>query len=594
MKLSDGTAIAASGLAYCLLACATIWITDAGAGIATIWPANAILLAIVWTLPRNRWLPYFLACFAGNVIANMFARDSLLASLPFGIANMAEVAMAALLLGRTRNSGEAFAGVRQVARFGVIAGVLAPGFSALLGAATAKVLYDAGMLQAYLTWFTADALGLLIVTPVALMLRDGELLHWYRQLSRQARSHAAGLFLLVIATTCVTFGQSGNPLLFLVFGPTILASCRLGRAGAVLSVVAVAAIGTFATMHDAGPLGILGDDWTKVIVFQLFLAVLMMTALPAAAELDSRRQLIAKLAEREAALLLMMDRSSDLILNFDRDGTCVFASGSSASLADYTPGIVVGANVVDLPHPHDAGKAKFNLVRALDDPAHSHRCEYRLNDGGGGWFWVEASTRALTDADGQVTGAVSVLRDVSHHKRQEADLRMAAITDELTGLANRSGFVDAFERELPATDRIETWVGLLDLDHFKTVNDRHGHLAGDEVLRAVANRLRAELRPDDVLARIGGEEFAVILVSCSETTASTIFERLRSSVCEAPVAVAPGVALSLTLSAGFVKLTPELSREQILAAADEALYFSKRAGRNRVTIGIARRDALAA
>jgi len=594
MKFADKFAIAASGLAYFLLAGATIRITDAGAGIATIWPANAILLAILWTLPRRQWTPYFLACFAGNTAANLLARDSLLASLPFGIANMAEVAVAALLLGRTQNSGEAFGSLRRVLRFGAIAGIVAPGLSAILGAATVKLLYDGNLPHAYVTWFAADALGLLIVTPVALMLRDGELPHWYRQLSGAAKTQAVGLFLLVIATACVTFWQSVSPLLFLVFGPVILAACRLGRAGAALAVMAVATVGTIATIHDVGPLGVLGDDWTKIVVFQLFLAALMMTALPAAAELDKRRRLIARLAEREAALLLMMDRSSDLILNFDRDGTCLFASGSTASLADYTPGIVVGASIVDLPHPADAGKAKFNLLRALEEPAQSHRCEYRLSDGDGGWFWVEASTRALTDADGSVTGTVSVLRDVSHHKRQEADLRLAALTDELTGIANRAGFVTAFQRDLPMTGEAPTWVGLLDLDHFKAVNDRYGHLAGDEVLKLVADRLRAELRPDDILARIGGEEFAVILPGCSERTASTIFEQLRLGICRKPMTVAPGIALPLTLSAGFVKLAPDLSREQILAAADEALYFSKRAGRNRVTIGLARPDMLAA
>jgi diguanylate cyclase (GGDEF)-like protein len=167
-------------------------------------------------------------------------------------------------------------------------------------------------------------------------------------------------------------------------------------------------------------------------------------------------------------------------------------------------------------------------------------------------------------------------------------LQERATRDALTGLWNRALILDILERELARSRREGGPVGVImaDIDHFKAVNDRHGHLAGDEVLRQVGRRMRAVLRPYDTIGRYGGEEFLAVLPGCGCTATMALAERLRQ--CVAAEAVdADGepirVTLSLGVAAGFGSLVGDSA--ELLRAADGALYQVKRGGRNRVELG---------
>lgn len=156
-----------------------------------------------------------------------------------------------------------------------------------------------------------------------------------------------------------------------------------------------------------------------------------------------------------------------------------------------------------------------------------------------------------------------------------------ATTDGLTGIANRRNFDTALERELARAARNgdEVTLVMLDLDHFKQLNDTHGHQIGDEVLRQVADVLAADCRDFDTAARYGGEEFAVVLPGCTADEAGAAAERLRAIVRQAPTFV------PITASVGVATFPVHApDAVSLVKAADEALYESKRAGRNRVTI----------
>lgn len=171
--------------------------------------------------------------------------------------------------------------------------------------------------------------------------------------------------------------------------------------------------------------------------------------------------------------------------------------------------------------------------------------------------------------------ALALRNAVLHERMQE----MAA-TDALTSLANRRSLDEALARDIARADRDagRLSVVLLDLDHFKTLNDTHGHLVGDNVLRAVAATLRDIGRDYDTVARYGGEEFAVVLPGCSPAVARAVAERLRAAV-EATTAEVP-----VTASAGVATYPDDATDvRSLIQAADEGLYASKRAGRNRVT-----------
>lgn len=161
--------------------------------------------------------------------------------------------------------------------------------------------------------------------------------------------------------------------------------------------------------------------------------------------------------------------------------------------------------------------------------------------------------------------------------------------DALTGLANRRAFELALGREVDRVARSGEPALLLalDIDHFKRVNDTHGHAAGDQVIRAVADALVDSVRPMDLVARVGGEEFAIILPNCASTFGETVAERIRRRVERMPVALVPsGQQLSVSVSVGgafapqWVRSTPTLWQER----ADQQLYMAKAQGRNLVRL----------
>ena len=162
-----------------------------------------------------------------------------------------------------------------------------------------------------------------------------------------------------------------------------------------------------------------------------------------------------------------------------------------------------------------------------------------------------------------------------------------ASTDALTGLHNRGWLDDMFDREVKRSERDELPLALImiDVDDFKSYNDVYGHLAGDQVLIMVAEAIRAPLRPNDLVARFGGEEFAVLLPETTVDNARIIAERLRVHVSEANPDELEGKVLSkVTISLGIAGRQSGYSLDMMIAAADVAMYHAKRSGKNRIEV----------
>jgi diguanylate cyclase (GGDEF)-like protein len=172
------------------------------------------------------------------------------------------------------------------------------------------------------------------------------------------------------------------------------------------------------------------------------------------------------------------------------------------------------------------------------------------------------------------------------HRDMQRDLAASTLTDRLTGLYNYGTFVDYLHNEVTKADRYGGELSLLmmDLDHFKQFNDRHGHEAGNELLRRLGATIGALVRDADVAARYGGEEFAV-LIRGDESHGYELAERLRRAVETVTVEVRGGEPASTTISAGIAAYPAGAADEaELIESADAALYESKRRGRNRVTI----------
>jgi diguanylate cyclase (GGDEF)-like protein/PAS domain S-box-containing protein len=207
----------------------------------------------------------------------------------------------------------------------------------------------------------------------------------------------------------------------------------------------------------------------------------------------------------------------------------------------------------------------------------------------GSQFWGSAMISPIPDRDPDALDDEAayclVLRDISDKREAIAKRRKSVFCDDLTGVANRRAFFEAAELELTRNRRTPrpTALILFDADHFKHINDRHGHPAGDCVLRQLGLALSSTFRQIDVVARVGGEEFAVLLPSSTLAGAATVAERLRQLVAGQP-AMCDGVPIAYTVSAGIAAIDEgeTVDLDTLIKRADQALYAAKANGRNRV------------
>ena len=218
------------------------------------------------------------------------------------------------------------------------------------------------------------------------------------------------------------------------------------------------------------------------------------------------------------------------------------------------------------------------IAAGTEPPAFHGEHEYYRKDGS--IMTGELQVIPHVDADGQVVQILGVTRDISERRRFEAELRRLAITDSVTGVWNRRRGEELLAAELAQSRRTGSPLTLLmlDIDHFKSINDRHGHQAGDRVLRELSRRVQDSLPSTDLVARWGGEEFVTLLRNCPIHDGLTIAEKIRGRIADTPFEDS-GFA---TVSIGAAELTPDDDLDSWLGRADEALYKAKRSGRNAV------------
>ncbi|MEW9856143.1 sensor domain-containing diguanylate cyclase [Novosphingobium sp. M1R2S20] len=194
---------------------------------------------------------------------------------------------------------------------------------------------------------------------------------------------------------------------------------------------------------------------------------------------------------------------------------------------------------------------------------------------------VDTAVRDFSPAD------VAMLSKFARVVVDQLELRRVAARDQLTGTLTRRGFIERANQEIERFRRYgrAASLALIDIDHFKAINDTHGHPAGDAVLREVAGLLHTGIRPNDVLGRIGGEEFALLMPETEAEGAVIAVERLREEVAAASLQAEPGLCLKVTASFGIAELDPAIvDAESWFAATDVMLYAAKRSGRNRCVV----------
>ncbi|HET7409078.1 MAG TPA: diguanylate cyclase, partial [Paracoccaceae bacterium] len=570
------------GLCYFALASLTIASTRLGEGFAIMWIANAFLLAMLFFSPRSQW-PYFcvLAGIGSFAATALFGFGWALAG-PLVFLNLAESLIGASLLRWAKHRRGPIAAVRDMLSFVLIAGVAAPALTGLGAAALAVAIGDAP-LPSFRDWCIGHSLGALTFTPiVAAVLRGRQALRSGRLDARALMDHAAG-FAFVAAVTAITFLQDQRPLLFLPTLAIMLVTVRHLHLGGLGGVLILAIIGGTATLNAAGPVAeTYGDTREAVQFLQLYLALTVVTLLPVAMDLARRRQLHRDLAASEERYRLLSENSSDIVLRLDRDGVIKYASPSVASIG-YGTRDVLDRSATLFIHPEDRAFSAALHQRALENPDSSHVGEYRAVMIDGSLCWVEIHSRAIRDGGGKVTGMVSTLRDVSIRRQLEEKLTQEATTDYLTGLANRRVFELALEELFSGPGGAKAGaIALIDLDHFKGINDRYGHPVGDDVLTLFADRMRRVVGGAGLAARLGGEEFGILLPAADAEEAAAVCEALRQAVADGSLETSLNLDIRVTHSTGIAGLAAVPSARAALRNADKALYSAKQAGRNRV------------
>ena len=559
---------------FTVLGALTIAYTRLNGGIALVWVANGFLIPwLVLNGPRQ-WPRSIAACLVGSiVITGTIGLGWNALGLP--LLNMVEVVATAISLHRWLKNGDFLDSAEGFGKFALIVAIV-PAIAGPAAGGLAWLATGAPFQSTAFNWFAGHALGTILVAPLASLvirrLRASHTGHVKTQWTAQV------LWLSpVVIVTGIAFGQESLPLLFLPFGPMMVATLRLGRTGAAWSVIILATISTTLTVLGHGPVMLMSaSDASRAQFLLFYLACAAGLPLPFAALMAQRKALIRDLRASETGYRLMTDYSGDILLHCGLDGTIRRAVGDTLALG-YREDEVHGLNAVALIDPEFRPLAIEQHLRAIAQPGLTVTFEYRATAASGEGRWCETRARAVLDEQGLPTGTISAIRDVDARKKAEAELQRAATTDVLTGLLNRRAFFDRFAASVIPDGGV---LIVADLDHFKSVNDRFGHHIGDIALKAYANVARAALRGGDYVARIGGEEFAFFLPGAQLDDGYALGDRLRRTLARADFDTEQGERHTVTASMGMVAVTTADDAASALKRADTALYAAKEAGRD--------------
>jgi len=281
---------------------------------------------------------------------------------------------------------------------------------------------------------------------------------------------------------------------------------------------------------------------------------------------------------------LLAENAWEVIWTMAMDTKITYVSPAVEQVRGITPDEAKNQSLEEIHPPESAARVADYYQRVFAavevgaaPPSFRGELEYYRKDGS--IMTGELQVIPHRDATGQVIELIGVTRDISERKAFEAELRNFAVTDGLTGVWNRRQGTELLAADLAARRPGQALsLLMLDIDHFKAINDTFGHQAGDHVLIEIASRLRRSLRGNDMVARWGGEEFIVLLRDCALSDARRLAEDIRAAIAEVPF----GALGSFTVSIGAAEIRANEDLTSWLGRADQALYRAKRSGRNEV------------
>ena len=301
-------------------------------------------------------------------------------------------------------------------------------------------------------------------------------------------------------------------------------------------------------------------------------------------DITERKRLEEELRRQRLLLNTILDHVDAHIYMRDEQYRFHYVNRKSAALFDKSPDEIIGKCVDELMDVETAAR-----IQQLDCEVFrtgktcSAQDEFVDSEGRKHYFWtVKAPLDPNPDGLRMLVG---ISTEITELREAHEKMRRLSLTDSLTSLRNRRDFIDHMGSELSRARRSKTLTALLlmDLDHFKSVNDRFGHLVGDQVLVRLAELIHSMIRREDFAGRLGGEEFGVLMPATDEASALNAAERLRRALAEVIFPLPDGQSFQVTMSIGVVVCKAgQLSSEEFYRRADQAMYRAKHAGRNCV------------
>lgn len=574
-----------------------------GGATTLVWWPNGILVGTLYLLPMRKW-PGFLALAAALGIANSwFFGSSVLGGVAIILSNLGE-AMIAAGLGQWILRGKHH---RMLTMNDLVALVGAAAVSAAFGAlGTSQFVPDVIVWSGFLWWFLLTMLGTVIVSPLYVLIVD-YLLGGARNIQgvfppRRGLIEMAQVALVMFLLSLAVLREPELPLLFLPMAVTVFATTRYAHNGATISVLAFSFAAMTVSFGGSAP-AVIGslNPHSALIVLQVFMIVQIITSVPLAALLMSHDKLAARLEARNARMRenltwLGMAEEVARIGRWRYDPKTGVQNWSRQMFLINGLDCDKGSDPGNIRHMlPDGGKELFGLLEHHSKDRARYTFEYRICLPKGDERILKMHATNEFGPDGEIESMFGVVMDVTeHHLRQEAldkertrAMRLAAEaqylaqTDPLTGLANRRRTMTQLEKCIDRCEAEDRKLALIafDIDHFKQVNDNHGHQVGDDVLIRVAELARGEVRASDLIGRTGGEEFVWMLPDAGSEETANAAERLRKAIEEG--SAAKGLP-RVTASIGYAVWQPGDNASALLGKADAALYEAKESGRNKV------------
>jgi diguanylate cyclase (GGDEF)-like protein len=582
VELSAGMVVRAVGLAlgYLTAGLLGIALSPEVGSISVFWPANALLVGALLRTDLRDCPLILAACATASVTAHLLQGDAVGFAVALAAANMLNVWCGYRLIARL--AGPTF----RVADLRELFVLLAASLIAPAAGATAAALIVGSSLggSASALWWTSwarDSLGMVLFLPLiagfevapAKRLLFGP--RDWRLLAVTLELLIACGFLLAALGLIISGSWYGSPTLFAP--PLLWIALRFGIWPTAAAAATIGALVVVAVAHDMWPLPVAPDARISTQMLSLQLRVILVTLPPLVVAV-----MVAERAWARRQLDDAIESMADALALYDRQGRLVL---TNRRYPEFFPRIadllVPGVHYEDIVR-EGTRRGVYHGVEAADSEAWvaaqvaAHRAgaasELQLDDG----RWLHAIARRTADG-----GTVDVRRDVTERKLLEQAVLHMAMHDPLTNLPNRALFYNELERALARAQREAglTAVMILDLDHFKEVNDTHGHTIGDRLLQEIAGRLLGCVRGRDLVARLGGDEFGVIAENRDgseglKALAGRIVDRLNGLIQVGGIEIEAGASLGMTIFPDDLG-----GPDELVANADRALYAAKDAGR---------------